>query len=70
MEKKGDVDPIVLKVELTQGWVGDQRYVEQKLRNELRLKTNLGYELEFHPSGSLPRYEVKARRFKDMRKKG
>jgi phenylacetate-CoA ligase len=70
VEKKGDLDSIVLKVELTQGWSGDQRHVEQKLRNELRLKTNLGYELEFHPSGTLPRYEVKAKRFKDMRKKG
>jgi phenylacetate-CoA ligase len=35
----------------------------------LRLKTNLGYRVEFYDYGRLPRYEVKAKRFKDMRKK-
>jgi phenylacetate-CoA ligase len=35
----------------------------------LRLKTNLGYNLEFHDYGTLPRYDVKAKRFKDLREK-
>jgi phenylacetate-CoA ligase len=34
------------------------------------LKTNLGYNIEFHEYGSLPRYESKAKRFKDLRKTG
>jgi len=33
------------------------------------IKTNLGFNLEFHDYGSLPRYETKARRFKDLRRK-
>ena len=44
--------------------------IETNLKGQLRLKTNLGYKLEFHAYGTLPCYEVKARRFKDLRKKG
>jgi phenylacetate-CoA ligase len=42
--------------------------VEQELNRQLRLKTNLAYKIEFHPFGSLPRYQIKAKRFKDLRK--
>jgi phenylacetate-CoA ligase len=31
------------------------------------VRTNLGYKIEVHPYESLPRYQVKAKRFKDMR---
>ena len=41
--------------------------IAMELKDQLRLKTNLGYILEFHDHGSLPRYEVKAKRFKDLR---
>lgn len=69
VEKKGDVDNIVLKVELREGIpTADQSSIEERLRTELRVKTNLGYKLDFHPFGTLPRYEVKAKRFKDLRK--
>ena len=47
---------------------GFEKTIKERLENELRLKTNLGYKLEFYSFGSLPRYEVKARRFKDLRK--
>jgi phenylacetate-CoA ligase len=66
--KKGDLDDITLKVELKPGLEGEQEVVEHQLANQLRLKTNLRYNLEFHPYGSLPRYALKARRFKDLRK--
>jgi phenylacetate-CoA ligase len=69
VEKRGDADHISLKVELAQG--ADRELaapVEAKLKTELRLRTNLGYALEIHEYGSLSRYEVKARRFKDLRK--
>jgi len=36
---------------------------------QLRLKTNLRYNLEFHDYGTLPRYALKAKRFKDLRPK-
>ena len=70
VSKKGDVDDILLKVELRPGFQGSQDHVLASLKDQLRLKTNLGYRIELHPYGSLARYEVKAKRFKDLRKKG
>jgi phenylacetate-CoA ligase len=54
-------------VELKPG--ADRVQVESGLKDQLRLKTNLGYDLQFFEYGSLPRYKLKARRFKDLRKK-
>ena len=68
VDKKGDIDRIKLKVELLPGHEGQVQEIEKNLKNQLRLKTNLGYKIEFHAYGTLPRYEVKARRFKDLRK--
>jgi phenylacetate-CoA ligase len=68
--KKGDIDDILLKVELLPGKEGEEKSVLAHLKDQLRLKTNLGYNIEVHPYGSLPRYELKAKRFKDMRMKG
>ena len=69
MTKKGDVDDITLKVEIITGQEGNTEIVRSKLIDQLRVKTNLGYNLEFHDYGTLPRYDVKARRFKDLRPK-
>ena len=69
VDKTGDIDRITLKVELLQTAQDRREDIENQLRNQLRLKTNLGYNLEFHDHGTLPRYEVKAKRFKDLRKK-
>lgn len=66
--KKGDMDDITLKVELLPDAVGRREEVETRLVDQLRLKTNLRYNLEFHDYGTLPRYTLKARRFKDLRK--
>ncbi len=68
--KKGDIDAILLKVEILPGKEHDQESILFRLKDQLRVKTNLGYQIEVHPYGSLPRYEVKAKRFKDLRKKG
>jgi phenylacetate-CoA ligase len=65
--KKGDIDDITLKVEITPGFKPE--VIEQKLVQQLRLKTGLRYNLEFHDYGTLPRYDVKAKRFKDLRHK-
>ena len=70
VDKVGDIDRIVLKVELVPGSESNMKQVEAELQHQLRLKTNLGYAIEFHDFGTLPRYEVKARRFKDLRKHG
>ncbi len=70
VDKKGDVDTITLKVEFAEDLAGSASdELQGRLATELRLKTNLGYKLEFYPPHSLPRFEVKARRFKDLRKK-
>jgi len=69
VDKVGDIDRITLKVEWLPDAGRDQQEVANKLKGQLRLKTNLGYKLEFHTCGTLPRYEVKAKRFKDLRKK-
>jgi phenylacetate-CoA ligase len=67
--KKGDIDDITLKVEIAPDFKRDVGAVEQKLVQQLRLKTGLRYNLEFHDYGTLPRYDVKAKRFKDLRHK-
>jgi phenylacetate-CoA ligase len=68
VDKVGDIDRITLKIEIMKGREGEQQRIEGELKDQLRLKTNLGYVLEFHDHGTLPRYDVKAKRFKDLRK--
>jgi phenylacetate-CoA ligase len=70
VSKRGDTDDISLKVELQPGMEGHKEKVLAVLNDQLRVKTNLRYNISFHPYGSLPRYDVKARRFKDLRKHG
>jgi phenylacetate-CoA ligase len=67
--KKGDIDDITLKVELTPDSKRNVEAIEPKLVQQLRLKTGLRYNLELHDYGTLPRYDVKAKRFKDLRYK-
>ena len=69
VDKLGDVDRIKLKVEFMPGKEDSAKAIEGRLKDQLRLKTNLSYRIEFYDYGSLPRYDVKARRFKDLRKK-
>ncbi len=67
--KKGDIDDIALKVELLPEHKKELKQVEERLINQLRLKTNLRYDLEFHEYGDLPRASLKSRRFLDLRDK-
>jgi phenylacetate-CoA ligase len=66
--KKGDVDTILLKIEFLPGKETHQEAILSRLKDQLRMKTSLGYQIQVFPFGSLPRYEVKAKRFKDLRK--
>jgi phenylacetate-CoA ligase len=68
VERIGDNEKITLKIELVPGAESSEKDILARLSNALRLNTNLGYAIEVHPLGALPRYEVKARRFKDLRK--
>ncbi|HJX13688.1 MAG TPA: hypothetical protein VJ377_09220 [Dehalococcoidales bacterium] len=67
--KKGDIDDITLKVELLPKFQKDEASVRSVLTDQLRVKTNLGYNIEFHPYESLPRSQAKSRRFQDQRPK-
>jgi len=65
--RKGDTDDISLKVELQSEAENQKDQVLATLNNQLRVKTNLRYNISFHAYGSLTRYELKAKRFKDLR---
>ena len=69
VDKVGDVDRIKLRVEVLAEAQDQCQLVEDELADQLRLKTNLRYDIEICGCETLPRYEVKAKRFKDLRKK-
>jgi phenylacetate-CoA ligase len=69
VERAGDLDRILVKVEVSADAGSRGEALRRDLLNQLRLKTNLNYHVEMHRPGTLPRYEVKARRFKDLRRK-
>jgi len=63
-----DIDQIFLRVEILPDRTGERERIETELIDQLRIKTNLRYDLEFHDYGTLPRYEVKAKRLVDERR--
>jgi phenylacetate-CoA ligase len=67
--REGEVDEITLRVELPPDARRGEESLRRALLDELRVKTNLGYRLEFHELNRLPRYDGKAKRFKDLRGK-
>jgi phenylacetate-CoA ligase len=69
VDKVGDAESIQLKVEVLDEARDQCRLIEAELADQLRLKTNLRYDIEICGCETLPRYEVKAKRFKDLRKK-
>jgi phenylacetate-CoA ligase len=68
VEKVGHGERILLKVEIMPGAEERHKGIQADLLDQLRLRTNLRFDLEFHDYGTLPRYEVKAKRFRDLRK--
>jgi phenylacetate-CoA ligase len=66
--RKTDQDEIIVKAEILPEYQQDTEKLKEKAIRELRNATQLRCEVEFHPFGSLPRYEVKAKRVKDLRK--
>ncbi len=65
--KRGDIDDIMLKVEILPEHVSEQDTVLNRLTDRLRVTTNLGYKIEVHEYGTLPRSQAKTRRFQDER---
>jgi phenylacetate-CoA ligase len=69
VDKVGDSERIKLRVEVLPQSEDQCTLIETELADQLRLKTNLRYDIEICGCETLPRYEVKAKRFKDLRKK-
>lgn len=69
VEKKGIMDEIRVKLE-PQAAMSEEALTELdgRIAARLKMKTNLAFKTEFAAPGSLPRYTVKARRFKDLRR--
>jgi phenylacetate-CoA ligase len=69
VDRVGYSDRIKLRIEILPEAQAGRLRIETELADQLRLKTNLGYEIEVCDFETLPRYEVKARRFKDRRQR-
>jgi phenylacetate-CoA ligase len=65
--KKGDIDDIMLKIEILPEHVAEKDAILNRLTDRLRVTTNLGYKIEVHEFGTLPRSQAKTRRFQDER---
>jgi phenylacetate-CoA ligase len=63
----GYEDDITIKLEAKPGCETQIAAIKAKLTDQLRLKTNIGYVLDFYDYGTLPRSDAKAKRFKDLR---
>jgi len=66
LQKKGELDEVTVKVEMKP----DERNrpdLEERLKQALRLHTGIRIHVELEAHGTLPRFEVKANRFKDLR---
>jgi len=68
VERRGLMDVVMLRAELTPAVpVGSIDPVREQLKESLKIGTNLSFHVIIEPPGSLPRYQLKGKRFKDMR---
>lgn len=65
VEREHELDKVTVQVELLSGGASDRMHTE--LEQQLRIATGLRCHVELKPLGTLPRYEVKAKRFIDRR---
>ena len=66
--RKDIMDQITLRVELDPKLGKEQaEEVEKRLGERHKIKTNLSCKVRLESEGTLPRYDIKAKRFKDMR---
>jgi phenylacetate-CoA ligase len=68
VERKGIMDEVILRTELPPNFgPKEAEQIKNRLREDLKVKTNLSFLVRIEPPGSLPRYMLKAKRFRDMR---
>lgn len=71
VERKGIMDEVILRTEFPPNFgPKEAEQIKTRLREDLKVKTNLSFLVRIEPPGSLPRYMLKAKRFKDMREGG
>jgi phenylacetate-coenzyme A ligase PaaK-like adenylate-forming protein len=63
-----EVMPVLtLRVEMDPSMAESQnKEMKNRIREKLKIKTNLTFQVEFVKPGGLPRYSLKSARFKDM----
>lgn len=68
VQRTGIMDEITLRAELAPD-LGKEKSerTRARLREALKAKTNLSFQVMIEPPGSLPRYMLKAKRFHDLR---
>ena len=70
VEKKDTMDEIHLKAEPAEEMGADAAAaLAAEIDERLKVKTNLRFNIEIAKPGALPRYTLKAKRFKDLREK-
>jgi phenylacetate-CoA ligase len=68
VERRDLMDVILLRAEVSpQLPVGSIEQTRSRLVERLKIATNLSFHVIMEPPGSLPRYMLKAKRFRDMR---
>jgi phenylacetate-CoA ligase len=68
VERRDLMDVILLRAEASpQLPVGSIEQIKNRLVERLKIATNLSFHVIMEPPGSLPRYMLKAKRFRDMR---
>jgi len=68
VERRGLMDVILLRAEVNPSLtVSAIDQIKARLHESLKIATNLTFNIIMEPPGSLPRYTLKAKRFKDLR---
>ena len=68
VERRGLMDVITLRAEVNPKLSIDAiQQTNARLKESLKIATNLSFHVIIEPPGSLPRYMLKAKRFRDMR---
>jgi phenylacetate-CoA ligase len=68
LEREGVMDDITLRYETLEELGKDASLdLQKRLAQRLKVKTNLTFKIQPEKPGELPRYDLKAKRFKDLR---
>jgi phenylacetate-CoA ligase len=68
VEKKASMDEIILRVEPVEELAADEAAaLVTQINDRLKVKTNLRFNIKIEKPEALPRYTLKAKRFKDLR---